>query len=120
MIEVVNLKVLKYDPKNKDWDSIVKKEFCNVKVKETRNGIEKTIRVKPMIENVHTIIDHYKYHVAYNEMKKDIEYTKTTASINADYIEEIKPSISVLCYMHGLGIRSGNENRHNHTLPGKD
>jgi hypothetical protein len=54
------------------------------------------------------------------EMKKDIEYTKTTASRNADYIEEIKPSISVLCYMHGLGIRSGNENRHNHTLPGKD
>jgi len=58
--------------------------------------------------------------VSLAEMKKDIEYTKSTARKNADYIEEIKPSVSVLCYMHGLGIRSGNENRHNHTLPGKD
>ncbi len=52
------------------------------------------------------------------EMQKDIEYTKYKTECNSAYIEEIKPNISILSYMHNLGIRSKATNDHSHKQEG--
>jgi predicted P-loop ATPase len=101
-IEAKIKSAFKYDGNKKIVDQttenfIFNEKFCNVRHNEKTN--KKTIKVKPMQENVFSIMDHYQTTARYNEMTKEIEVSIEGESFSADNSNELS-----LRYIHNKCI----------------